>query len=180
MMRADVRILVRAAERLELTARVAGNRNGPLGHIGLEIMRELARMIDHSTGQLDPSYDCLARNLRRSRSAIIEGVKRLRDAGLLDWVRRFEPSERRGERGPQVRQVSNAYRLCVPEWIKSLLGPLGVGAPPPDDDEFRRNEWRDNKRRWEFEDSPLFAALDRLRMAVERESATRSESPNGY
>lgn len=160
--RADVRILIRAAERLELQERMKGKRNGPLGHVGIEVLKALAQLIDYKTGRLDPSYDQLAAITRRSRSAIAEGLARLRAAGMLDWLRRFDDDpERAGERGPQIKQVSNAYRFTMPAFISRLLGAFAHGAKLPEDDEDRRRDHRHMVERWEYEASPLFDAISR-------------------
>lgn len=178
--RADLRVMYRAAERLELTARLAGKHNGPLGHIGLEVLRELMKMIDYKTGQLDPCLDTIAMRLRRARSAVIAAIKRLRAAGFIDWLRRYEETGDAGRRGPQVRQTSNAYRFVMPAFIGRLLGVFAHGQPLPEDEEDRRRDHRRMVERWEFEDTPLYGALETLRLKVEkaeRESAMRSESP---
>lgn len=168
--RSDLRIMVRAAERMELTARIAGKRNGPLGHIGLEVLKVLVDLVDYSTGQLDPSYAEIAARCRRSRSAVAEGLARLREAGFLDWLRRFDDDPAQaGERGPQIKQVSNAYRFVMPAFIARLLGFQGQGVPLPEDDEDRRRDQRKMVERWEYEASPLYAAIERANRAFGRE-----------
>jgi hypothetical protein len=123
--RQEVRRIVLAARRYELTGRPTGRRNGPLGHIALEVLEYLSHLVCYRTGRLEPSVAYLMERLRRSKSAIHEALNALRAHGFLDWLRRFEPTGREG-RGPQVRQVSNAYRMSLPPRAARL-----IGAPPP-------------------------------------------------
>lgn len=128
----EVRRVVLAAKRYDLTGRAAGRRNGPLGHVGIEVLELLANLVSYRTGRLEPSVAYLMERLRRSKDAVVRALHVLRSHGFLDWLRRFEPTGREG-RGPQVRQVSNAYRLTIPPKALRLLGARGEPAPLPDD-----------------------------------------------
>lgn len=128
---------LQAARFYELKHKPAGKWNGPLGAIGLEVLAELYRRVDFRTGQCDPAISTICEALKRSKQAVVNALKRLKEHGFLDWVRRAEPTENSGA-GPQVRQISNAYgfRLprCAAAWVRSKL----AGAPLPDDDVQRR------------------------------------------
>ena len=119
--RQEVTRIVLAARRYDLAGRQAGRRNGPLGHIAIEVLELLGNLISYRTGRLEPALVTLMRKLRRSRDAVVRALAALRAHGFLDWLRRYEPTEREG-RGPQVRQVSNAYRLSLPARAAQLLG----------------------------------------------------------
>ena len=110
-----------------------GRKNGTLGHIGLDVLRELLRLVDYRTGQLDPALATIAKRIGRSIAAVVEALKRLKAHGFLDWLRRYVPTGNAGLRGPQVKQTSNAYRLMLPEALLRCLN-----APPPEDDGHRR------------------------------------------
>ncbi len=125
-----------AAERLERVGREPGKRNGPLGPVGLEVLRELLRLVDYRTGRLDPAITTLMDRLRRSKDAIVRALANLRAAGFLDWIRRYEPTG--NAEGPQVKQISNAYRLSLPPAAVRLLGAWAKPAPIPDDEAQRR------------------------------------------
>ena len=131
---------MRAAERFDRDNKQAGKRNGPLGHIALEVYRELMRIIDFKTGRLEPSIKGLAERLKRSASAIHDALGRLRDAGFLEWIRRFEPLEDPDPFGPQVRQVTNAYKLTLPQVAADMVRRLMGRAPLPADEVTRRKE----------------------------------------
>lgn len=168
---------MRAAEQYELMSRQKGQRRGALGPIGLEVLRDLLRLVDYRTGRLDPAISTLQKRLKRSRDAIVRALKALKAHGFLDWIRRFEPTGERGRAGPQVKQASNAYRLSLPTVAKRLLGWLGSPPPVPDDFEHRRKAAAQAIRDMEFTASGLEATFDRLyKLVMERESAKRSES----
>ncbi len=135
--RAEVRRVLLAAKRYELAGRQAGRRRGPLGHVGLELLELLANLVSYRSGRLEPSYAYLMQRLRRSKDAVHQALRALREHGFLDWLRRHERVEVLEDApGPRVRQVSNAYRLSVPARVAKLLGHwLAASSSPtlPDD-----------------------------------------------
>lgn len=185
--RQEVRRICLAARRYDLVGRGAGRRNGPLGHVALEVLEMLGHLVSYRTGRLEPSLEYLTRMLRRSRDAVVRALHALKAHGFLDWLRRYEPTGREG-RGPQVRQTSNAYRLSAPARALRLLGRLMQAAPVPEDvldsHELRRSEMASYKAGLpldelpfiEIEDDRLSHLLAQLGRSVqERESARRSE-----
>jgi len=186
--RQEIRRVVLAARRFDLLGRRAGRRNGPLGHIALEILELLAHLVSYRTGRLEPSVAFLMQKLRRSKSAIYDALHALKAHGFLDWLRRYEPTGQEG-RGPQLRQTSNAYRLSLPARALRLLGRLLQAPPLPDDvqhaQELRASEMAAHRASLPLDELPLFEVEDdrlgRLlanlgRSVQERESARRSES----
>lgn len=189
--RAEVQRILRAAQRYELAGRQPGRRSGPLGSIALEIIALFANVVSFRTGQLDPSLDWIMRKLKRSKDAVVRGLKALRDHGFLHWLRRFQPTHN-NERGPQIRQSSNAYQLRLPERALALLGKHWASKPahPEDYDQERldliaslnahKSGLRlDQLALFELGDNPLGRALAALGKSVEqRESAKQSEYPS--
>lgn len=185
----EVRQIVTAARRYELATRQAGQRNGALGPIALEILDLFGNLVDFRTGRLDPSIDFMRAKLRRSRDAITRALRALRDHGFLDWLRRFVPTGN-GGRGPQVQQTSNAYRMSLPARALRLMGRLFIPAPAPDDFSHAQQQAAavyegqvdslslpERARHVIDADNPLADALARLGFMIqERESARRSES----
>jgi hypothetical protein len=112
---------MRAAEMHARSTKAAGKRNGELGHVALEIYRELMRMVCFKTGRLDPAIDTLRDRIKRSRSAVIEGLAQLQAAGFLDRQRRVEPVDNPDPFGPQVKQATNAYKLTLPKAAADLV-----------------------------------------------------------
>jgi hypothetical protein len=124
---------LKAAEFYDRRNKEEGKKNGPLGHVALEVLRELYRIVDFKTGRLEPAIDTVCAAIRRSRAAVVAAMRRLREHGFLNWVRRTEPTDNEGA-GPQVRQITNAYYFDLPKhaaaWVKKICGP----APVPDDE----------------------------------------------
>lgn len=186
--RQDVGRFMLAAERFERANRKPGKRVGPLGPIGLEVLRELMRLVDFRTGRLEPAIATLQARLKRSRDAVVRALAALREYGFLDWLRRYEPTGRVGK-GPQVKQISNAYRLSLPPAAARLLGHLAREAPAPEDLEHalevRAAQLRatiaaldpEDQAQAVFGDTPLGRAFGRLgRVVQQRESARQTES----
>ena len=186
--RREVRRVVLAARRYELATRATGRRNGALGHVALELLELLGNLVSFKTGRLEPSVAYLMERLKRSRDAVVRALQALQAHGFLDWLRRYEPTGCEG-RGPQVRQVSNAYRLVLPPRAARLLGPQGEAVPLSDDLlqelEARRQELAaikgalplDELAVLEVDDRPLGRLLAELgRLVQERESGRQTES----
>ena len=120
----NVARFMQAAEKYDRLKRLAHRRernnreNGAIGHVGLEVLRELLRLIDYKTGRLDPAIATLALRIGRSIAAVVDALKRLKAHGFLDWLRRYVPTGNAGMRGPQVKQTSNAYRLMLPPQVE--------------------------------------------------------------
>jgi hypothetical protein len=154
---------LRAAEEYDRDNREAGKRNGPLGHVGLEVLRQLYRIADYKTGRLEPSIDYIRRSIGRSRSAVCDALAALKRHGFIDWIRRTQPVENEGA-GPQVEQIPNAYWFSLPkaaaEFVKRLAG---RSAPAPQDATWRAESAAADLRRM-IDSLPL---PDRVRATIE-------------
>jgi hypothetical protein len=187
----DVARFLVAAERFERAGKKLGARNGPLGTVAIEVLRELLRLIDYKTGRLEPALLTLMARTRRSKDAVVRALAALRRHGFVDWVRRYIPTGNRGP-GPQVQQTSNAYRLALPRAAERLLGRAGEDAPPPEDHthalETRRALFRaqlaeadpEERNAALFGQGPMASAFSKMERVFEqrreRESARQSES----
>jgi hypothetical protein len=171
------------AERFENLHKPKGKRNGPLGYTALKILKELLRLIDFKSGQLDPSLEGLQKRTRLSRGAVVNALARLKAYGFLDWARRCVETGRMGRRGPQVEQATNAYRLSWPAKVRCLLGRRHDTAPLPDDVVVAKKELLALVQSWEIDrlaDTPIGRELARWGVLVEeRESTRRSQSVAG-
>lgn len=132
--------IVDAAEAYDLANKAAGERKGPLGNIAIKVLKVFARLVDYRTGRLDPSIDTIMHYAKCSRDSVVRALDALRRHGFVDWLRRFVPAEEtRGEKGPQVKQASNAYRLSLPARAKAYLTRhKRAPAPMPEDEEQRQ------------------------------------------
>jgi len=107
-----VRFYHRAYE-LERRTRTKGRQDGRLGRNGLACLKALIfDFLNHKSGRLDPSYEQIAEAAAISVRSVARGIAKLRDAGLLSWIRRCIPDQ--DETGRFVlRQISNAYALVT-------------------------------------------------------------------
>lgn len=138
--RGEMAIAIDAAERFDREHKAKGARNGPIGHVGLEVYRALWRRVNFATGRCDPSLEGIMRDVRRSRRAVVQALKRLWHNGLVRWLRRFVYTGQRAIRGPQVQQATNAYELrqlpasmlaLVPAGKRARYRPKAHPAPTP-------------------------------------------------
>lgn len=129
---------LKAAEHYNECNKQAGDRQGPIGDVGIRLLRELYRIVDFKTGRLDPAIDTLCRRINRARATVVKYLAKLKQHGFLDWVRRSEPIDDANGAGPRVRQITNAYGLGLPDsaarWAKKVLG----NGPAPDCELVRR------------------------------------------
>ena len=168
-LRAKILLAAEQDERLGMKAhRLAKDRrrNGPLGSVGLDVLRFLLRRLNAHTGQLDPSIKTIAEETGHSSGGVHAALKRLAQAGYIQWIRRYvEKDVPRGRKGPQLEQTSNAYRITVPAEVAATW----TEAPLPADEEWRRKADRaafaDMTR-----DPQLALALERLGRLMERDS----------
>jgi hypothetical protein len=184
---------LKAAAAFDRTQRQAGERWGPLGPIGLEVLQALYDIVNPRTGRLDPSLDFLMNKIKRSRHAIVRALARLKSAGFVDWIRRSEPIEGAQGPGPRVRQASNAYWFKLPAKAAALVARItGKDAPLPAD-VVQREADRKAEAEWmidrlpvseqgtaRFGNSDMGSLFDRLGALIdERESPSGPESLEG-
>lgn len=118
--------IFQSAKEFERRTKTKGKSSGALGHTGLEVLKALIEIIDWKTGRLEPSLAYIARRINRCIKTIVSALQRLRKHGFLDWKRRYEATGEKIEFGrPQVRQISNAYRLLLPMLKNTLSKVLG-------------------------------------------------------
>ena len=145
--------VVKSARALEARTRrerqksQPGCRNGILGHIGVAVLEALYNIVDFKTGRLEPAIASLAEMVGHSYQAVHSALRRLRAAGFLHWVRRSRPLENKGEAGPQVEQITNAYALFLPKPVEDMVRRLIGKGPAPDDASWAREQqkaqWRE-------------------------------------
>lgn len=111
---------------------------GAVGRTALAVLHTLLfEFLNYRTGQLDPSYDGIARRSGVCRRAVAAALRRLKALGMLNWLRRA--SEIRDSAGRfQLCQETNAYAILPPsQWRgwheppEPELHPSEWGAVPP-------------------------------------------------
>jgi Helix-turn-helix domain len=119
-----------AAKHFDLQTHELGKHGGAVGRTALEVLRVLLfEFLDYATGQLDPSYDEIARKAGMCRRAVAEALHRLKELGLLHWQRRC--AEDKDELGRfRLKQETNAYAVRPPSHWRGYHEP--PPAPPPD------------------------------------------------
>lgn len=123
------RARLKAAVRFDEDSKQPGKPWGALGPNGIKVYKHILKSRDFKTGRFDQSAQTIATALRISRQTVHAALRRLKVAGLVDWLRRTRPVEAPEPFGPQVEQISNAYLLPLPKWLRNALARML--APPP-------------------------------------------------
>ena len=109
-----------------------GRHGGAVGHAALQVLHSLIfDFLNHRTGRLDPSYAAIAAKAGVCVRTVASALQRLRELGILDWVRRCAETWRNGRF--VLEQENNAYGL-QPEtqWRGYRAPPEPPAAPWPD------------------------------------------------
>lgn len=111
------------ARRFERQTRKPGRQDGIIGRNGLAILHAmLFDCLNYASGRLDPSYAGVARLANISVRSVARGLVKLRDAGVLNWVRRCRVIGRQ-----LLEQDTNAYAVLPSRSWRGFFQ-----APPPD------------------------------------------------
>jgi hypothetical protein len=118
------------ARAFERQTRQRGKQDGALGRNGLAALHALLfDFINYATGRLDPAQATIARAANISLASVKRGLRNLKAAGVLHWVRRA--AETRDEHGRFCEeQDTNAYGIIPPSQWLGFFDPL-PDAPPP-------------------------------------------------
>lgn len=107
--KAAARLWHRARE-WDRTTRAPGRHGGKVGRVGLLVLHSLIfDFLNHRTGQLDPSYEGIAKKAGVSRASVGRALARLKALGILSWVRRCVGELREGRF--VLAQERNAYAV---------------------------------------------------------------------
>jgi hypothetical protein len=109
-----------------------GQHGGAVGHTALQVLHALIfDFLNHRTGRLDPSYAAIAAKAGVCVRTVATALKRLRELGILNWVRRCAESWRDGRF--VLEQETNAYAV-LPEsqWRGYRAPPEPPASPWPD------------------------------------------------
>jgi hypothetical protein len=108
--------LFHRARDFDRQTRQPGKHGGAIGHAALQVLHALLfDFLNYATGQLDPSYAKIAQAANVCERTVANAVRRLRDLGILNWVRRCEEGFKDGRF--VLEQISNAYAvLPATQW----------------------------------------------------------------
>jgi hypothetical protein len=83
--------------------------------------------LNYTSGRLDPSYAAIARKANVCERTVANALRRLRELGILNWVRRCAESRRDGRF--VLEQETNAYAVLPASHWRGYREP--PEAPPP-------------------------------------------------
>jgi DNA-binding transcriptional ArsR family regulator len=123
--------LYHQATAWDRATRDKGRHGGRLGKPACAVLQALIfSFLCHRTGRLDPSYEGLAKKTGYSRSTVAVALRRLRDAGVISWVRRCVGEMRDGRF--VLAQERNAYVILAETmWKGYRAAPAVPTAPEP-------------------------------------------------
>ena len=82
--------------------------------------------LNHRTGRLDPSYAAIARKAGVCVRTVATALARLRELGILNWVRRCAESWRDGRF--VLEQETNAYAVLPDSQWRGYRPPAGAAS----------------------------------------------------
>ena len=125
--KAAVRLWHRARD-FDRSTRQPGRHGGAVGHTGLQVLHALIfDFLNFATGRLDPSYAAIARKANVCERTVATALARLRELGILHWVRRCAESWRDGRF--VLEQETNAYAVLPESQWRGYRPPAEAPAP---------------------------------------------------
>ena len=111
--------------------RRAGHHGGAVGPTALAVLHSLVfDFMNWRSGRLDPSYAAIARASNLCVRSVATAIKRLKELGIIDWVRRC--TESRTQDGRYVlTQQSNAYAVLPSSGWRGYHEPPDPPGPAP-------------------------------------------------
>ena len=107
-----------------------GRHGGAVGHTALQVLHALIfDFLNHRTGRLDPSYEAIARKAGVCVRTVATALARLRELGILNWVRRCAESWRDGRF--VLEQETNAYAVLPESQWRGYRPPQEPPGPAP-------------------------------------------------
>lgn len=116
------------ARAFDRQTRRKDHHGGAVGHAALQVLHTLIfDFLNYASGRLDPSYAAIARKANVCERTVASALKRLRELGILNWVRRCAESWQDGRF--VLEQETNAYAVLPPSQWRGYREP--PDAPPP-------------------------------------------------
>ena len=106
-----------------------GRHGGAVGPTALQVLHALIfDFLNHRTGRLDPSYEAIARKAGVCVRTVATALARLRELGILNWVRRC--AELAG-RAVRARAGDQRLRRAAGQPVAGLQAAAEPPAPAP-------------------------------------------------
>jgi len=106
------------------------HHGGAVGPAALQVLHTLIfDFLNFKTGRLDPGYAAIARAANVCERTVATAIQRLRELGILNWVRRCAESWRDGRKVRE--QQTNAYAVLPATQWHGFRPPQDPPAPAP-------------------------------------------------
>src|SRR6201996_5973653 len=120
------------AREFDRQTKEKGHHGGAIGHTGLQVLQVLIfDFLNFTTGRLDPSQAAIARKANLCPRAVADALARLRDVGILAWVRRCAEGWTDGRYWRA--QLTNAYAILPSTGWRGFRPPKDEPPLPPPD-----------------------------------------------
>jgi hypothetical protein len=107
-----------------------GQHGGAVGHTALQVLHALIfDFLNHNNGRLDPSYRAIAQKAGVCVRTVASALQRLRELGILNWVRRCAESWQDGRF--VLEQETNAYAVLPETQWRGYRPPAEPPVPAP-------------------------------------------------
>jgi hypothetical protein len=127
--KAAVKLWHRARDFDRMTRR-KDHHGGAVGHAALQVLHALIfDFLNFTSGQLDPSHAAIARAANVCERTVRNALNRLRDLGILNWVRRCLESWQDGRF--MLEQDTNAYAVLPATQWRGYTPPPDAPTPAP-------------------------------------------------
>jgi hypothetical protein len=119
--------LFHRARDFDRRTRRKDHHGGAVGHAALQVLHALIfDFLNYRSGQLDPSHAQIASKANVCERTVRNALNRLRDLGILNWVRRC--AEKWLDGRFTLEQETNAYAVLPPSQWRGYREPA---EPPP-------------------------------------------------
>jgi hypothetical protein len=104
------------------------HHGGAVGHAALQVLHTLIfDFLNYMSGRLDPSHAAIARKANVCERTVRNALNRLRDLGILNWVRRCAKNWCDGKL--VLEQETNAYAVLPSSQWRGYTPPPDAPAP---------------------------------------------------
>ena len=106
------------------------HHGGAVGHAALQVLHALIfDFLNYGSGQLDPSHAAIARKSNVCERTVRNALRRLKDLGILNWVRRC--AEKWIDGRYVLEQETNAYAVLPASQWRGYKEPPEPQPPAP-------------------------------------------------
>ncbi len=118
------------ARQFDRQTKRKGHHGGGLGHSGLQVLHTLIfDFLNYASGRLDPSHAAIARKANVCERTVRTALKRLKESGIVHWVRRCAEAWKDGQF--RLEQETNAYAVLPSSQWKGYREPPAQLPPEP-------------------------------------------------